>query len=121
MPVDSLQKQKGWRPLPRALSPAARKAADPRPPGALISASVQALAVLQTRDVCFGEPDGEMSRLVVVAPPDDLAAPIQPSQCPAVGQRDVQPHYAVRALESVIEKLEQPIAPLSRRRRQGNT
>ena len=35
MPVDSLQKQES---RPKALSPAVRWAADPRPPGALISA-----------------------------------------------------------------------------------
>ena len=115
MPVDSLQKQERRPERPFALR---RSAADSR---LRALRSVQALAVLQARDVGFGEPDGEMNCLVVVAPPNDLAAPIQPGQCPAVGQRDVQPNHSVRALEPAIEKLEQRIAPLSRRRRQGNT
>src|SRR5215470_19814602 len=62
-----------------------------------------------------------MNRLVVVAPANHLAAPIQPSQCPAVGQRDVQPNHAVRALKVAIEKLEERITPLSRRGRERNT
>ena len=50
---------------------------------------MQALLVAQPRDVGFREPDRQVGRLIVVAAAEDLAAPINPRQSLAIGQRDV--------------------------------
>jgi len=50
---------------------------------------MQALLMAQPRNVGLRELDREMRRLIVVAAAEDLAAPINPRQSLAVGQRDV--------------------------------
>src|SRR5205823_7129843 len=67
---------------------------------------MQALAMAQARDILFGKSHREMRRLVVVAAAEHLAAPIQPGQCLAVGQRDVEPNDAGLALEAGIDQFE---------------
>ena len=75
---------------------------------------MQALLVAQPRDVGFREPDRQVGRLIVVAAAEDLAAPINPRQSLAVGQRNVQPDGAEFAFETAIDHCQKHLAPLPR-------
>ena len=81
---------------------------------------MQALLVAQPRDVGFREPDRQVGRLIVVAAAEDLAAPINPRQSLAVGQRNVQPDGADFAFETAIDQRQKPLAAHSRNGRQGD-
>ena len=50
---------------------------------------MQTLLVAEPRNVGLGEPHREVRSLVVVAAAENLAAPINPRQSLAIGQRDV--------------------------------
>src|SRR3954452_25124882 len=82
---------------------------------------MQALAMAQTRNVALREPHRQVGGLVVVAAAEDLAAPVYPCQCLAVGQRDVQPKNLRGSFEPAIDRLEQLMTTLAGRSRQSNT
>ena len=65
---------------------------------------MQALLVTQPRDVGFGEADRQVGRLVVVAPAENFAVPINPRQGFAVGQRNVQPHATDIVVEATVDQ-----------------
>src|SRR5262245_66653088 len=64
-------------------------------------------AMAQACNVSLREPHRQVGGLVVVTAAEDLAAPVYPCQCLAVGQRDVQPENLRRSFEPAIDRLEQ--------------
>ena len=65
---------------------------------------MQTLLVAQPLDVHLGKPDPHVGRLVVVAPTEDLAMPINPRQRLTIRQWDVQPDGADFGLEPAIDQ-----------------
>ena len=65
---------------------------------------MQALLMAKPCNVGLGEPDRKVGRFGIVAPTEDLAVPINPCQCLAIGQRDVQPNGADFAFEPAIDQ-----------------
>ena len=78
------------------------------------------LLVAQSRNVYFGEPDGQVGRFIVVAPAEDLAVPVKPRQRLAVGQRDIEPHDANFAFKPMVDQCQEILAALSGDRRDCN-
>ena len=81
---------------------------------------MQALLVAQPRDVGLREPDRQVCRIIVVAPAENLAMPINPRQSLAVAQRDVHSDSADFAYEPAIDQRHKRLAAFPGNGRQRN-
>lgn len=81
---------------------------------------MQALLVAQPRDVGLREPDRQVGRVIVVAPAENLAVPINPRQSLPVAQRDLQSDCADFAFQPAIDQRQKRLATLPCDGRQRN-